>query len=211
MEIRQHALLYALICKRCFEEAPEEAEDLVKKITVAYGSKRGQRMAELTGKEGHDLDLDSFFVHGEWKGKDNENLSEMSYEKDRTISRVSRCAWYETWKESDLLEYGSYYCRYIDKAICEGYDGDFSLDVKETLSHGDKECVFIWNRKADRQLIEKRRDEAKGEWIKDFDFHCKELYECAKDVLKDKKKILDLISKDYEMLQSEEISSEDLK
>ena len=202
MEIRQHALLYALIAKHCLERyGKEKGEELLKKITVLYGNKRGQRMAALTKQDNEDTDLNSFFIHGEWKGRDGENISLMSYEDDQTVSTVTKCAWYDTWKEYGLLNYGTYYCRYIDKAICEGFDGDFSLDVQKSMGRGDDECIFCWNSSADKGYIDDQKKKAQDKWIRSFDLHCEELYACAKEILADDEEILELISKDLEDLR----------
>ena len=176
MEIRHHAVLYALIVKEisaAFDK--EEAEGLIRKITTAYGRQRGRRMADHSEKK----DMNDFFINGEWKGKEGENISQLFFYEDHTESHVHKCAWFDTWKEYDLLEYGSYYCRYIDKAICEGFDGSFSLKLLSAIGLGDKECVFIWSDKADPELI----DSSEKKYILSFDRHCKELYECAGNYL----------------------------
>ena len=181
MEIREHAILYALLCKEIFlHMEKEEAEKQIREITVAYGMKRGRRMAGNSTKK----DINDFFINGEWKGKEGENISVLSFEKDRTISIVSRCAWYDTWKNYDLLEYGTYYCRYIDQSICEGYDSDFDLKVSEALGYGDEKCVFEWSEAANENVI---KNTAKKH-ILPFDFHCRELYDCAYEMLPEDKR-----------------------
>ena len=120
-------------------------------------------------------DMNDFFINGEWKGKEGENISQLSFYEDHTESHVHKCAWFDAWKEYGLLDYGPYYCRYIDKAICDGFDGSFSLEVPAAIGLGDEECVFLWSEKADPELIglsEKKH-------ILSFDHHCKELCECA--------------------------------
>lgn len=179
--IQQHAVLYALICKCCFLNGEEEAEELIKEITVAYGRRRGERMRRLAEENKEEIDMNSFLIHSEWQGKEGENVSSMSFEKDRTTAEVTKCAWYDNWKEYGLPEYGSHYCRYIDKAICEGFDGAFDLKVSSVLSQGDSCCRFEWTEGADPELVIKNKTDAK--WILPFSFHCKELYQCARDVL----------------------------
>ena len=86
MEIRHHALLYALICKHTIEHYGKEAgEDLIRKITEEYGRQRGKRMASHSLKK----DMNKFFLNGEWKGKEGENISSLSFYDDRTESVVS--------------------------------------------------------------------------------------------------------------------------
>lgn len=176
MEIRHHAYLYAILCKAILEEAGEEkGEKLIHIFTQNYGIARGRRMKEHSPDGG----MNDFFIAGEWKGKEGENLSSLSYEKDRTVSRVTKCAWYDTWKDYGLVKEGSHYCRYIDRAICEGYGSDFSLEVPEAIGLGSARCIFIWNAPADQKKVE----ETKREYILPFDFHCRELLKHALAVL----------------------------
>ena len=174
--IRQHAVLYALIVRSCFQNTEtEEAEELVKEITQTYGLQRGGRMRHLTETDKENSDLNSFFIHTEWQGKQGENQSRMFYETGRTVSEVTKCAWYDAWKAYGLLEYGSRYCRYIDQAICDGYDGDFDLKVSSILSKGGPCCRFEWSGQADEKKITEGK--AKSNWILPFSFHCQELYQ----------------------------------
>jgi hypothetical protein len=176
MEIKEHAILYALICRQILSRmGKEEGEKYIEEITSAYGLRRGRRMAENSARK----DINDFFINGEWKGREGENISELIFEKDRTVSRVFKCAWYDTWKAYDLLDYGTYYCHYIDKAICKGFDSDFDLNVPKALGYGDEECVFEWSAHGDEQIVKN----TKKEHILPFDFHCKELYDCACRIL----------------------------
>ncbi len=176
MEIKHHAYLYAILCKSILEEAGEEkGEELIRRFTRNYGIARGRRMR----KHSPCGDMEGFFIAGEWQGKEGENLSSLSCEKDRTISTVTKCAWYDTWKEYGLLKEGSHYCRYIDRAICEGYGSDFSLDVAEAIGLGGECCIFIWNAPCDQTKIAKTR----REFVQSFDFHCEELLNHAMAVL----------------------------
>ena len=175
MEIQEHAVLYALLCKGIIEAAgKEKGEKLIKEFTESYGFKRGRRMRANSSAG----DLNDYFINGEWKGKQGENLSKLSFEDDKTVSTVSKCAWYDTWKKYGLTEYGSYYCRYIDKAIVKGFDEDLVLNVEEAFGYGDDRCVFVWMEKADEEKVsctEKKH-------ILPFDFHCKEMFETALQV-----------------------------
>lgn len=199
MEIREHALLYALICRTVFaHHDEEEAERLIEKITKQYGHKRGKRM-RANSKEGSLLD---FFVNGEWKGRDGENSSKMIFEEERTLSLVTKCAWHDTWEKYGLLEYGKYYCRHIDKAICEGYDSAFGLEVEKDMGKGDECCIFVWNEKVDEDKL----NGSKKEHILAFDHHVRELYGCAREVLNDKEEILREIASSFKELTGEELA-----
>ncbi len=176
MRIVHHAVLYALIVKHVFETfRKDEAEEIVREITKTYGRKRGRRMKSHS-KQG---DLNDFFRNGEWKGEAEENESSMMFEEDETVSKVTKCAWLDAWKKYGLEEYGKYYCLYIDKAMCDGFEGSFSLDVKQMLSAGSESCLFVWNEKSDPVVVQEEKKH-----LMSFDEHCLELWRCAKDVLK---------------------------
>ena len=180
MEIRDHALLYALIVRACIQYRSEkEGSVLAEKITVSYGRKRGYRMRLLAEENGEKADMNSFLIHGEWKGRPHENESVMRYGRDNTESAVRRCAWYETWKKYGLLEYGKHYCRSIDRAIAQGFGGGFELISDGTLSEGSEECRFLWTAAADERYVREQKEKADGRWILPFEFHCRELLETA--------------------------------
>ncbi len=182
--IRDHALIYALCAKEiCSALEKEKAEALIEEITVSYGRKRGERMRTKAEENHEKADINAYLIHGEWKGKPHENESVMEFHPDRTVSRVSRCAWYDTWKQYGLEEYGRYYCRYIDQALCEGFDGSFDLKVESVLSHGDPECRFVWSEASDPDYVQKTKSENKDRYILPFDFHTEEFLQCASAVL----------------------------
>ena len=199
MEIEDHALIYALLCRNVIGER-KDGEKLIARITTSYGETRGRRMAKNALKENMALDLEAYFVFGEWKGKEAENISEIEYGEKETISKVSRCKWYDTWKKYDLEDYGRYYCKYIDRAICKGFDGDFDLVVEETLSENKKECLFRWNKSVNKERIAELKKYYKDRYIRSFDLHVKELLECAMMVLNDKE-LIDKTIKEYEIIK----------
>ncbi len=182
--IKDHALLYALIAKYCIDTyGRETGEERIRDITVMYGKQRGARMRAKTDADHEAADITAYLIHGEWKGEPGENISEMEYADDSTESHVFKCAWCDTWNEYGLMEYGRYYCRYIDQALCEGFDGNFSLHIPKMLSAGDDMCRFIWTEKADAERAAVRKAELKDTYILPFDFHCEELLGCAERVL----------------------------
>lgn len=190
--IRHHAALYGLLVKYIFKYAKDDAQAIIEKLTRSYGLKRGQRMARLALENNEELNINTFLVHGEWMGEEGENSSTLSCDTDNTVSTVTKCAWYDYWKEYDLLPYGHYYCHYIDKALCEGFNADFSLDLDKAIGLGDDVCLFRWNRKyAEDYLVSHPK-----KWILPFDFHCRELRDTAYEILDED--IRDLILKEVD-------------
>ena len=190
MGIRHHAVLYALIVKYIFKYILTDPEKTIEDLTHTYGLKRGRRMKELSIENNEPLNIDAFLVHGEWAGEKDENLSLLSHDDDNTYSTVGKCAWYDYWKKYDLLEYGTYYCHYIDKAICEGYEGDFGLKLEKAIGFGDEKCQFVWNRSFNEEYLKSHPKK----WTLPFDFHCRELYTTAYEILDES--IRDKILKD---------------
>ena len=193
--IRHHAVLYALIVKYIFRYVKDDPKKVIEDLTCAYGLKRGRRMKDLALANNEPLSIDAFLIHGEWAGEKDENRSSLGHDENDTLSIVSRCAWYDYWKKYDLLEYGTYYCRYIDKAICTGFDGDFNLKLDKALGFNDDRCEFRWNRIYDEDYLKTHPKK----WILPFDFHCRELYETACEVLDEsiRDKILEDVDEDF--------------
>lgn len=178
--IREHALLYAHIAGTVLEDCDQEkGEQLIQEITVSYGVKRGQRMRAKALENGETLDITAYLAHGEWQGEPGENISTMAYRTDSSVSTVSRCAWHDTWHKAGMEEYGRYYCRYIDQALCEGFGGSFRLQIPQSTGRGDDCCEFVWTQAADEKAVSARRESLGEGRILPFSFHCHELAECA--------------------------------
>lgn len=206
MEIEDHALIYALLCKNIIEQR-SDGEDIIRELTQAYGIRRGMRMANHALSGGDELNLNSFFIYGEWKGKEGENISTMEYNAQDTVSRVRKCCWYDTWRKYDLVEYGSHYCRYIDQALCDGFNGEFALDVEGILPEGERDCVFRWNTGADQKLIEDRKKQNGGKYIRDFTYHTDELIQCAREILDDDELVNDTLE-EYRIMKGDHDESD---
>ena len=176
--IREHAVLYGLLAENLCRYAGEETGlSLIEQFTARYGEMRGRRMRKHTQTDQKPADISSFLIYGEWAGKPGENRSSMHYGDKETVSEVTRCAWYDAWREYGLLPYGRNYCRWIDRAICAGYNGEFSLEVKEALGLDGSKCLFCWNQKADQDRIIREKEKNGTRWIRPFSFHCRELLE----------------------------------
>lgn len=177
------------------------------KVTRAYGVHRGKRMRETALAHQDPADLQSYFVYGEWKGKPGENQSEMTYEKDSTVSTVHRCAWFDTWKQYGLEQYGTLYCHYIDYALTEGFAGNFGLDVEQSFSRGDRQCIFRWNQGVDKEKLQQIRNDNQDAYIRSFSFHCSDMLAIARLILHREipslaDRIIEETEKDFESLGS---------
>ena len=206
--IEQHAVLYALLARntcKVFDE--EQGREMMRKATRVYGRQRGRRMAENAVRADQPRDMTSFFLCGEWKGRDGENISEMKYEEQSTYSFVRKCAWHDAWEKYGLASYGHLYCLDIDDAICEGYAGSFGLQVEKAIGKGDDCCVFHWSEGTNTELLKELRKT--HDHILPFSFHCRELAACVYDTLREEdpaaaEVILRKTREEFEKLYGEE-------
>ena len=140
-------------------------------------------MAANAAQNGDPRDMNAFFIYGEWKGEEGENLSSMSYPDSCSVSTVRKCAWYDAWKKHSLLKEGTLYCHYVDAGLAEGFGGTFRLDVEQAIGKGDAVCIFRWNRPCDPDYVAYRRKEDNGRYILPFSFHLRELLEVTGEYL----------------------------
>ena len=181
--IEEHALLYGLLAKHiCAVIGEEQGRKVMAEATILYGHVRGQRMRKNADERNLGCDIAAYQITGEWSGKPGENSSHAEYDSDSYTSCVTLCKWHETWKKYDLLEYGSLYCQYIDKALVEGFSGDFSLSVNSVLSKGDTQCEFVFAGTADSEKANKLKP-VNSDLILPFSFHVKELLDCTRMIM----------------------------
>lgn len=202
--IREHALFYGLLAKNvCLSLGKAKGKQIMHDITYAYGYHRGERMRNTALQNGDTPDMLAYFVYGEWKGKQGENISTMEYRNDCSISTVHKCAWIDTWQKYDLMDYGPLYCRDIDVAIKDGFNGGFDLTVEKSKGRGDDVCLFHWTQPADETKLLEIKKENKDRFIKPFSFHVQDLLEAAEKILAEKvpdkaEQILQRTKTDYE-------------
>ena len=196
---RHHAVLHALLAKHTFAKYADAA-DRIRVFTEQYGLKRGRRMAANALSQGDPCDMTSFFIYGEWSPAGSCNESQMHYETDACISEVRVCAWFEAWKEYGLEEYGRLYCRYIDKAIAEGFAGSFRLTVKEAFGYGDNRCVFFWDSSCDTERLAGARKKNGQRYIRPFSFHSQELIDTYREAFPEDEDIIDQAKDSFSQL-----------
>ena len=65
------------------------------------------------------------------------------------------------------------------------------------MSQGDFCCRFEWTEGTDLKYIAEHKTDSK--WILPFSFHCRELFECAQDVLRkhDKEEIVEEAKREF--------------
>ncbi len=182
MTARQHALLFAMISKSVIQETGvEKGEPVIRQAVLEYGRQRGKRMALRAKKYGHDLTMDNYFAYGEWavpKGEMNYRFAE-KYPHARM--QIDQCPWYETWKSNNLLEFGKYYCREIDKALVHGFNPDLAIRVNSIRPDGGEVCDFVFKDAGLSffkllGLMLKKKIRPGKDAIMPLEYHCGHLY-----------------------------------
>ncbi|MBR2769660.1 MAG: L-2-amino-thiazoline-4-carboxylic acid hydrolase [Solobacterium sp.] len=208
--ITEHAVLYAVLAKALFQHVGN-TEHLLKEITEAYGYRRGKRMRANAERLGLGNGISAYFRCGEWRGLPDENRSVLTQGEHRAESLVEVCGWYETWKKYGLLEYGTCYCRWIDRAIVRGFSEQVMLAIPESKGRGDENCRFVFTEADERETSETDADEPIS-MILPFSFHCQELYTTAEEILKERipaqaELILTAAEQEYRKITGEEYLS----
>ena len=141
-----HALFFAWTVKEIFNYATrEEAELIIREIVIQYGNERGRRMALRAKQNGKFLDMTAFLEFVEWKADPDDANWIVEVKAGDTHAKILKCPWFTAWKNSNLTEFGKYYCKYIDEAVKDGFNPSLKLEVKSTLSEGNNCCKFVFH------------------------------------------------------------------
>jgi hypothetical protein len=126
-----------VIVSRFGEKGKEAMVEAVKK----YGEERGKRIAKLVKSQGKELNLENFFIYGDFDSRANLTYSPNLVEGNLEIC-VTECPFDKGCKEWGKREYGKIYCEYVDKAILKGYNPNLVLEVLSNMTKGDEKCVL---------------------------------------------------------------------
>lgn len=136
-----HALMMAWISKAVVDAVGEEkGEQIIRRAVVRYGNQRGRRMAMRAEANGHPQTMTNYFAYAEVKLKRGDFKMELLERSPHVRGRTSTCPWTVAWEKNDLMEYGRYFCREIDRAVVQGFNDDLVLEVNATMSNGAEYC-----------------------------------------------------------------------
>ncbi len=189
MTARQHALLFALISKLLIREIGiEKGEPMIRKAVREYGRQRGKRMALRAKENGHSLTMDNYFAYGEWAVTKNEMKFKFIEKTPHARMNIFQCPWYETWKDSRLLEFGKYFCQEIDAALVHGFNPQLVIHVNSTRTNGGEYCDFIFRDAGlslfkSFHLIFKKKVRPGRNAVMPWEYHCGHLYKTMGDVI----------------------------
>ena len=122
--IDDHALLYALAARAAEQRMGEPGRRAAEEAVVIYGRERGARCALRCLADGQPLTMENYLLYGEWV--DDRGWSKGGVEAFSPVyrTRTTTCGWCESWRRTDLLDYGKGYCTFIDKNLVFGFNPD---------------------------------------------------------------------------------------
>lgn len=140
-----HALMMAWISKATVDVVGEErGEQIIRRGVVKYGNQRGKRMAMRAEANGHPRTMANYFAYAEVKLRKSDFKMEVLERSPHARGRTSTCPWNTAWEKNDLMDYGRYFCREIDRAVVQGFNHDLVLEVNSTMSNGAEYCDMIF-------------------------------------------------------------------
>ncbi|MBO4290077.1 MAG: L-2-amino-thiazoline-4-carboxylic acid hydrolase [Lachnospiraceae bacterium] len=189
-----HALLYSYVVKAVMDEVGKEAGEMtVEKATRNYGISRGRRMALRCDADDFRHDVMGYGVYGEWRQTGGRpSKGERHFDAEIPYMTSFECPWYDAWAEEGHMEYGKYYCRYVDEALGEGFFAErpMRLVTKSIRSNGGGICLFTFTggtyTKKDLEEAAAQAEKIGTKALRGWEFHMGHLYfELAKQIRED--------------------------
>lgn len=141
-----HARLFSCIAVALVDKIGQDrALPLVHLTVDRYGEQRGHRMALRAKKNTHPLDAVSYLAYGEWQAPAGEVAFDLVERKPRIRLHMTRCPWYDAWKDAECLDLGAMFCDRIDKALVKGFNPGLVFDVNGVRTRGARCCDFVFH------------------------------------------------------------------
>lgn len=180
---KSHAYIAARYYRLLTDRFGERGERTFIHATQYYAIQRGRRMAQRAIRDGEELTFDTYLRYGEWIN--TEECTAMGCANDGKtlatsptyIRRITRCPWNTQFQEMDALDAGRCYCRYLDSAICLGFNPTLTYRVPQNLNQG----VCCFHIVPDAELGAGPW-EKKTEYLRGFDYHCAHSYWAYREV-----------------------------
>ena len=179
-----HALLFAYVAREVLNADAEKGRQAITEAVRRYGLQRGRRMALRAALDGNPCNGLTYEMYSEWACFPGQVACSVHAEDGCLRVRYSRCPWHTEWKHFGLLEYGRYYCDYVDAAILEGF-GISDGGIVCTRTDGMPTCDLVfrgdcYNSAASAEM--QRRKALLGERAKmPWPYHVGHLYQCLRD------------------------------
>lgn len=145
MTATHHALLFSCISKSLIDEiGKEKGEPILSQAVQTYGHQRGKRMALRARANNHALTMANYLAYGEWSVPKDEMEFRLMDKRPHARMHVVKCPWHSAWEKRELLEFGKYFCKEIDRALVHGFNPDLTIDIRSTQTNGGSHCEFIF-------------------------------------------------------------------
>lgn len=175
--IEDHAVLIGTFGRSAASLAGSCGLHALERAIATYGRERGRRAAMRCVADGNPLSSENYIVYGEWDDPKGLSRTEIVSISPCLRTKVTICAWCETWKRHGLLEYGKIFCSSIDQNLVHGFNPKLSLEMGKIISWGQDACEFEWSdcsfdsmERAKRMMA--RKKELAPRVTKDFLYHC---------------------------------------
>ena len=184
---RHHAMLYAYIVRSCRRLPYDDVEQVIEKITVEYGRRRGRRMAARAARDKMPLTALNYEAYQEWQALPGDTESGIDLDAEEIHVFSKRCPWYDAWQANDMLAYGRPYCRLIDEALVSAFNESIAFETAASRTNGGEACDFYFRglkaSEAEKEQYKAQCAKVGNKAVKSWDFHIGDLYDCAKKQL----------------------------
>ena len=202
-----HAMLFAYIAREAVAAFGARGEAAIVRAVHRYGVQRGRRMAMRAKQDGVTVDGMSYDLYGEWACFPGQVECTQSVNEGSYTLHYLRCPWHTEWKRFGMMEYGKYYCGYVDKAIIEGLELKDSALIGSRLDGCEtcdlKFCDRCYTQE-DLQQQKEHKMRMQGREIMPWEYHVGHLYQTLRDALqeefgRDSRRLLKQAMKHYEV------------
>ncbi len=178
-----HAMLFVYVAKEIIDGFGERGRDVIVRAVRRYGRQRGRRMAMRARIDQNPCNALYYDMYGEWECFPGQVECTPGIGGEGFSLHYNRCPWYTEWRHFDMMEYGRYYCDYVDAAIMEGF-GLTSGSLTGSRADGDLTCdLTFFNEhysRADYDRLEEDRRLLGRNGKMPWEYHVGHLYQCLK-------------------------------
>lgn len=152
--------------------------------TQYYGEQRGRRMAQRALRDGQVLTYENYCRYGEWvttesvRSMGQENCGYVEMFSPDLVRVYTKCPWNQQFFEMGAEQAGRVYCRYLDAAICRGFNPEIPFTVECSLNDGVP-CV---HRIGNAGIAKEDQLKNDGKHLRTFDYHCAHLFWSFREV-----------------------------
>ncbi len=179
-----HAMLFVYAAKETIDSAGQEGVEAVVEAVKTYGLQRGRRMAARARKDGSPVNALTYTTYSEWECFPGQIERRTVKEGGKLHILYTRCPWYTLWNAAGLLEYGKYYCDYVDEAMMKGF-GLKSGRLEHSRADGYECCDIVFpGGRYTREMFanaEAARAAVSGDVKMPWEYHIGHLYHCLRE------------------------------